>query len=108
MVGGLNEPNSGDTTCALAFECGLHQRPADPVIHRRRVDGHRTDSGDRRALIDERAADHLVLPFGHQADEPVAREPVRDYEAPELARGHLDREVVSGGDRFERVVDSAA
>jgi hypothetical protein len=98
VIGRLNESDADGGAIGLAPQHGLHQRPTDAVILRRRVHGHRADPGDNAALIDERASQDLACPFRDESGKTVVGEHAADHEAREIARAGLDREAVPSRD----------
>jgi hypothetical protein len=62
VVGGLEQPHTGETCATL--EHPTHERSTDPRVLDRRVDRDRPDAGDRRPLVQEAAADDPALQLG--------------------------------------------
>jgi hypothetical protein len=86
VVRGLDEAHPGGAALALAAEDRFHQRPPDAVVLGRRVDRHRADAGDGRALVDERASEYLAGALGDEPRDAGAREQLANLELRELGR----------------------
>jgi hypothetical protein len=70
VVAVLNQPNAGEVAGSCALDNSLHQTAPDPTVLRRRIDGDRAETGDRRAFVEEIAAEYASILLGHDAIEP--------------------------------------
>ncbi len=103
MIGGLEQPNSGESTFARAFDDGFHEDASNaPVLNVGR-DGDRADPGDSGALIEAVAANQAPIRF---RDDAVKARMGKEH--PEKAdsgfgRGKFEAESVFGADTREGV-----
>src|SRR3984885_4712069 len=109
MEGALAQTHTGHVASRRAIDNVLHQPTTDTLILHGGIDGDRADADDRRALIQEVAADDCSVSLGNDAVkswvfQQHAKQPHRG-----LHGGKLTREAMRIVDRTECVIaDSAA
>jgi hypothetical protein len=109
VVCGLDKADAGEVPLPSPLQHVFHQPSADRAVLHSRINGDRTDAGDRRGFPKEIAADHAPVCLGHDRVDVAAREQGCDQLLRNLRRGKVTREVVSVGDRLKcRVADHCA
>jgi hypothetical protein len=68
VIGGLHQPEPGDTALCHALERRQHQPAADGLVLHCRIDRQRIDGGNRPAFVEKEAADDGSVYLGDQSE----------------------------------------
>ena len=92
MVGGLHQAHARRPPLLGPLHDGGHELPADGGVLDGRVDGDRTDAGDRDPFVEEVGTDHLAVGLGDDGEDARMGQQARHQ-----AGGYLDGREVAGG-----------
>src|SRR5207248_6029662 len=108
VVGRLQEPHPGDAAARTTLDHIEHQPTADPLVLRAGIDRYRADAGNRTALVEKVAADHLAVALGNDPIDPGMGQQHLHQARRNLRRREIPPEVVLARDRLERLVANRA